>query len=83
MEIIFKRDEFRKQNIEHIINDTNQEWTVILQLSVTLHVKMEDPARVQIIASVQIITRVPPALNVGSPRIFITQYLIMYNQMNF
>lgn len=66
MEIIFKRDEFRKQNIEHIINDTNQAWTVILQLSVTLHVKMEDPARVQIIASVQIITRVPPAINVGS-----------------
>lgn len=38
---------------------------IVLHLSVTLHVKMEDPARVQIIASVQIITRVPPALNLS------------------
>lgn len=60
------RDKFRKQNIQNIINDTNQERTVILQLSVTLDVKMEDIAAARIIASVQIITRVHTAINVGS-----------------
>lgn len=38
---------------------------IAIHLSVTLHVKMEEPARVQIIASVELNTRVQTAVNLS------------------